>query len=1028
MTPEEWQQIDRIFNQALSLSPNQRPAFLSQACGSNAELRRQIELMIESDEDTGFLNPPAAANADSLIKDDIHQARPGEILSHYKIIEQIGVGGMGEVYLAEDLRLNRKVALKILPAKYTQDQDWLQRFRREAMATAKINHQNIITVFEVAEVNGIHFIATEYIEGITLRELLKRGRLDLNKSLEIALQIARAIEAAHAAGIVHRDIKPENIMVRPDGLVKTLDFGLAKLTENPIATVSAEITQNENQSPNLTQKGALMGTPRYMSPEQVRSQNVDERADIFCLGGVLYEMLAGQPPFVGETTQDLFAAILEREPKPLTALVPKLPAGLERVVMKALAKDSGKRHQNVSALLSDLQNCKLALEKKTTPTLKTLTWGAVAVGCLAVIVFFGKDWFRFRQPWIIKSDPTIERIVDKGISSGAGIERASFSPDGKWIAYSFNSDGGTSIWVREVDGRAEWRLTDGKWRDQVPIWSHDGKKLLFTSDRDGKQGIWFVRFDPQNRISTASAQTELVSAPEFLKELSLVEAILVSSDQDEKTVYYEGRGNLYEFDLQSGKQLQLTDFALEKPYVINIVISPDKSLIAYSRQNSTDHKQHIFVKALKGGGAARQVTYGDGGDRYPAWFPDSKSLAYSSSRSGRYQIYVTTISGSEPSRVTFSESQHDFVAVSPKGDRILYILTKEAGRIVSCETQTGREIGITTDSKLNRWPDSSFNGESVLFGSLDANILSSNDLISIQASGAGKERTKIWETSGFDAKWSPTTGQIAFLRTVPGENRLELRIADPKAGSEQLLMTGVEYGGYTRLPYNRLTVNYNWSPDGRQIAYRSSRSGHSNIFTISTDGTATIGEAVSNNTNANLRATSPFFSPLGNAIAYLLEPRSVPGNSNLWSVYISGNPTPVFTNPGRLRLMGWSDSGKEIYLAAGENQLRPLTVEDVRFFKVAVGSGKQTPIVKFPLVYLHSVKLSRDGKRLAFVSRKDGKDNVYEVTNSGQARQITHNNDSEIYLSGLNWSFDGKHLLFSKQTGRSEIWQIQHFR
>ena len=1028
MTPEEWQQIDRIFNQALSLPPNQRPAFLSQACGSNAELRRQIELMIKSDEDTGFLNTPVTEKADSLFRDYINQTLTGEILGHYKILERIGIGGMGEVYLAEDLRLQRKVALKILPAKYTQDQDWLQRFQREAMATAKLNHQNIITVFEVAEVDGIHFIATEFIEGTTLRELLNRGRLDVNKSLDIAIQIARAIEAAHAAGIVHRDIKPENIMVRPDGLVKTLDFGLAKLTENPIETISADTTQSENKSPNLTQKGALMGTPRYMSPEQVRSQNVDERADIFCLGGVLFEMLAGQPPFVGETTQELLTAILEKEPKPLSVLVPKFPAVLEQVVMKALAKDSGKRHQNVSALLSDLQNCKQALEKKATSSRKTLTWGAVAVGCLAVIVFFGKDWFRPQSPSITKTDPTINRVVDKGINSGSGIERASFSPDGKWIAYSFNSDGGASINVREIDGKSEWRLTDGKWWDRTPVWSLDGKKLLFTSDRDGKQGIWSVHFDPQSRTFTSSDKTEMASAPEFLKELSLIEAILVSCDQGDKIVYYEGKGNLYEFDLTSGRQTQLTDFAQEKSQAANIVISPDKSRIAYSSQDSTDHKNHIFVKALKGGGAARQVTYGDGGDRHPAWFPDSKSLAYSSSRTGRYQIYVTTISGGEPGRVTFSESQHDFVTVSPKGDRILYLLTKEAGRIVTCEAQTGSEIGITTDSKLNRWPDSSFNGELVLFGSLDANILSSNDLISIQASGAGKEQTKIWETSGFDAKWAPTTGQIAFLRTVPGENRLELRIADPKAGSEQLLMSGVEYGGYTRLPYNRLTVNHNWSPDGRQIAYRSSQSGHSNIFTTFTDGTATIGQAVSNNINANFRATSPFFSPQGNIIAYLLEPRSVPGNSNLWSVYLSGNPTPVFTNPGRLRLLGWADSGKEIYLAAGENQTRPLTVENVTFFKVAVGSGKQTPIVKFPLVYLHSVKLSRDGKRLAFVSRKDGKDNVYEVTNSGQARQITHNNDSEIFLSGLSWSFDSKHLFFSKQTGRSEIWQIQHFR
>lgn len=237
--------------------------------------------MLESEEDTGFLNISMTAKTDALLASDSEELLTGKQLSHYQILERVGVGGMGEVYLAKDTRLSRNVALKILPIQYTQDQDRLQRFKNEAMAAARLNHQNIITVYEIEVADGIHFIATEYIWGATLRGQLNQGRMKPDQALEVAIQVAQVIEAAHAEGIVHRDIKPENIMRRPDGLVKVLDFGLAKLTESQTAAPApSDVIKSEGQSPNLTLKGALMGTPRYMSPEQVRGQNVDERADI----------------------------------------------------------------------------------------------------------------------------------------------------------------------------------------------------------------------------------------------------------------------------------------------------------------------------------------------------------------------------------------------------------------------------------------------------------------------------------------------------------------------------------------------------------------------------------------------------------------------------------------------------------------------------------------------------------------------------------------------------------------------------
>ena len=276
---------------------------------------------------------------------------PGTRLSHYEIRSQIGAGGMGEVYLAFDTQLDRTVALKILPAEIARDAQRVRRFIQEAKAASALNHPHIITIHEVGESDSVYFIATEFIDGVTLRESIKSTRLQIEKIIDIAIQAVSALTAAHQVNIIHRDIKPENIMLRPDGYVKLLDFGLAKLTER-------RVTDPEGSTLVNTAEGIVLGTISYMSPEQSRGLEVDARTDIWSMGVVLYEMVAGRTPFKGATLSDVIAGVLDQEPPPLARYSTDLPAELERIIKKALAKDQTERYQTAKDLLIDLKNLK----------------------------------------------------------------------------------------------------------------------------------------------------------------------------------------------------------------------------------------------------------------------------------------------------------------------------------------------------------------------------------------------------------------------------------------------------------------------------------------------------------------------------------------------------------------------------------------------------------------------------------------------------------------------------------------------
>lgn len=358
MKDENWEKIKDIFQAALERPPVERERFLSDACRSDVQLLSEIRQLLNAfEEDEGFMEGAAIAEVAETIAGKKETLPGGKQIARYRIVEKIGAGGMGEVYLAKDIELERLAALKILPAEYSKNEDRLQRFIREAKAVSSLNHPNIITIYEIGSFERSRFIATEFIKGETLRERQRREPLGLREILEIAAQAAAALNAAHSAGIIHRDVKPENIMLREDGFVKVLDFGLAKLTETAEPDNDPDAV---TQKLTLTHAGMIIGTASYMSPEQMRGLAlVDNRADIWSLGVCLYEMLAGFQPFKGETMSDTVAAVLKSEPPPLDESV---PAELHRIVRKALQKNPDERYQTVKDLLLDLKNLKKELE------------------------------------------------------------------------------------------------------------------------------------------------------------------------------------------------------------------------------------------------------------------------------------------------------------------------------------------------------------------------------------------------------------------------------------------------------------------------------------------------------------------------------------------------------------------------------------------------------------------------------------------------------------------------------------------
>ncbi|HMV47744.1 MAG TPA: protein kinase [Blastocatellia bacterium] len=483
MPTSRWQQVNQLFYDALDHSPAEREDFLAQACNGDDSLRREVLSLLAADEKAALIEQPLGVVAADLLSDS-RTGRPqssliGQQFGDYRVLGEIGRGGMGEVFLAQDRKMGRRVALKLLPERFTSDAERVHRFRQEARAASALNHPNIVTIFDIGRQNGRHFMATEFVEGQTLRAGINAGRLPLSESLDIAIQITGALSAAHQAGIIHRDIKPENLMLRPDGYVKVLDFGLAKLTERTSSDSDSEAdTRGAGQGSHFeTRTGMVLGTVNYMSPEQARGQKVDVRTDLFSLGVVLYEMLSGRNPFAGATRSHTLVAILDDDPAPLGD---DIPEELQRLINRLLAKDREARFASANEAIAMLREVKDDLlssarlpqagtgdlsRGNTTDGGKAVStnalslfeqiprrayWGlaAVLIAVVAVAMAGRFDW-PFRQN-AARTLPFAKMRLSK-LSLRSEFSAGIISPDGKHVLYQAGEPGrNASLRLRQL--------------------------------------------------------------------------------------------------------------------------------------------------------------------------------------------------------------------------------------------------------------------------------------------------------------------------------------------------------------------------------------------------------------------------------------------------------------------------------------------------------------------------------------------------------------------------------------------------
>ena len=705
MTPERWEQVKEIFNSAIHYRPEERSLFISQACSGDEELRSEVESLIASHEQSGsFIDQPAFQAAATLLVNDKAELQPGQTVASYEVISFINRGGMGEVYLAEDKRLGRKVALKLLPASFTTDEDRLRRFEQEASAASALNHPNIITIYEISEVAGSHIIATEFVEGETLRLRMGRSALTLSETLNIAIQIADALSAAHKAGIIHRDIKPENIMLRPDGYVKVLDFGLAKLSEQATPTVAAEAPTIQVR----TGSGIVIGTAGYMSPEQARGLSVDHRSDIFSLGAVIYEMLARRKPFEGETPSDTLAAILKTEPPPLARVTTGVPAELVRIVNKSLRKDREERYQVVKDLWLDLKALKQELEFQD-----KLDRSVAAEGDGTGVIVPGEATEALSGP-----RPTTERRAISNISESISLEIKRHKAGAVLAllvvllivgAGSF----GVYKWLNRTEPVAHFadvrltRLTNSGNVIDATI-SPDGKYIVYVLSDRSRQSLYI------RQVSTANDK-EIVPPAQ-------VGYFGITFSPDGTELYYATKSNLSEGTLYRIPVLGGIPVKILERIDAPVSFSPDGKQFALIRGNYPNQGESAIVIANVDGSGERNLVVKKIPESFypifftgPSWSPDGKIIATTISIVGR-RTKVTGFSvadGSEKdltadswtfaSRVEWMPDMAGLLVVagdSPVSAMLWYISFPDGStRRITNDLNSYRTIALTKDGK-----------------------------------------------------------------------------------------------------------------------------------------------------------------------------------------------------------------------------------------------------------------------------------------------------------------------------------------
>ncbi|MCM3906050.1 MAG: serine/threonine-protein kinase [Pyrinomonadaceae bacterium] len=959
MKPERWQQVEQLYHAALERDAKGRASFLDEACDGNEELRHEVEsLLAYKDQAEDFIESPALEVAARLMANDQGALAAGQTINHYKITSLLGAGGMGEVYRAVDTRLGREVAIKLLPAAFSNDQDRLRRFEQEARAAGMLNHPNVLTIYDIGTHEGAPYIVSELLTGETLRDRLRGAPLPLRRVIDYALQIARGLAAAHEARIVHRDLKPDNLFITREGRVKIIDFGIAKLTEPKSEPVDSE---GETRLPELkTSPGMVLGTVGYMSPEQVRGDQVDHRADIFAFGAILYEMLAGRRAFEGDSAIEVMNAILKEEPAEISEPKREVPAALIRVVQHCLEKNREERFQSMSDVAFYLEALPAATDRETSaaaagaqPRGAGRRWMAVAAAgialaaiALAAIALAVTLWRMKRsdEAWENPlANAHIERVTDfPGSETDAAI-----SPDGKFIVFLSDREGTFDAWVNQVGNGAFVNLTKG----QFPELAHEEVRTVGFSSDGSNVWLRISHKDPNGKDTHDIRLTPTLggAARPFLER-----AVHAAWSPDgQRIVYHEfGPGDpTFVVDRDGSNPRQIL---IDKPGVHchHHTWSPDGRYIYFVRGFPPNELDVWRIPA--DGGEPERMTHHNSKVGYPAML-DNRTLIYSATAEdgSGFWLYAMDVERRVPHRVTFGLDQYVSVsaAVGPDG-RATRLVASVANPVGELWTLT-ISARIVDESDVRRFPLPFTRAVAPRFGPHYVAFLSSKG-------GAHS----LWKTQDGETVelWRSSEGGVVAPAAV--------------------------------------------SPDGRRICFSVRRQGRNGLFVMNADGTNVRPLAAS----LDVR-DAPSWSPDGKFIAVAADEGD---GSRLFKVPVDG-ATPVRLLDGLSRMPSWSPDGRLILYAA------PLQGAGYAVRAVTPESGPHPMPELWILRGGDRYRFLPDGRQVVVLLGDYLHQNFWMVDlETGQRRQLT-NLKPGYSIGSFDVSPDGRQIIFDRVRQNSDL-------